>query len=127
MKYVRIYADENGESHLEDVTVPEQFNGPGPAPGRSLTLSEPLAAAEFTFFEMATEEASLGMRTLDPHNAPRHQWVIVLAGRVLLTTTGGEEREFGPGDVALADDTTGRGHWTTPLTAVVRFAIVPVA
>lgn len=126
MKYVRIYADESGESHLEDVTVQEQFNGPGAVQGRSVMLSEPLAAAEITFCEIATEESGVGTLAPEPHVAPRRQWVIVLSGRVLLTTTGGDECEFVPGDIVFADDTTGGGHWTTPLTPHVRMAIVPV-
>jgi len=61
------------------------------------------------------------------HVAPRKQWLIGISGRVAITTSDGQCREVGPGDVILAEDTTGRGHLSTPLTADVRFAMIPVA
>jgi hypothetical protein len=60
------------------------------------------------------------------HVAPQRQWVILLSGRVAVTTDG-ERREFIPGDVILAEDTTGQGRLSTPLTADVTFVMIPVA
>jgi hypothetical protein len=51
-----------------------------------------------------------GPEVYDFHVAPRRQFVIHLAGRVQIETGGGEARQFGVGDVLLADDTTGQGH-----------------
>lgn len=48
--------------------------------------------------------------TLEWHNAPRRQYVLTLSGRVEFTTRGGEVFEIGPGDVLLAEDTSGGGH-----------------
>jgi uncharacterized cupin superfamily protein len=48
-----------------------------------------------------------------------------LTGRVAITVTDGERREFGPGDVLLAEDTTGAGHLSTPLTDDVTFVMIP--
>jgi hypothetical protein len=59
--------------------------------------------------------------------APRKQWLIGISGRVAITTSDGQCREVGPSDVILAEDTTGRGHLSTPLTADVRFAMIPRA
>lgn len=47
-----------------------------------------------------------------PHPAPARQWVIMLHGVIEVTTTDGEARRFGPGDLLLAADTEGEGHRT---------------
>ena len=47
---------------------------------------------------------------LDFHNAPRRQYVINLDGPVELEVGDGTRRVLEPGDVLLAEDTTGRGH-----------------
>lgn len=47
-----------------------------------------------------------------PHPAPARQWVIMLRGVIEVTTSQGETRRFGPGDLLLAADTDGRGHQT---------------
>jgi len=48
-----------------------------------------------------------------PHPAPREQWVVMLRGTIEVEVTDGARRRFGPGDLVLAADTTGRGHVTT--------------
>jgi quercetin dioxygenase-like cupin family protein len=47
---------------------------------------------------------------LDWHVAPRRQYVITLTGRLEFTTRGGETFALAPGDVLLAEDTSGGGH-----------------
>ena len=55
-------------------------------------------------------KAEIG-RHYDWHNAPRRQFVALLSGGQLEIEVGdGSIRRFGPGDVFLAEDTTGRGH-----------------
>jgi len=44
-----------------------------------------------------------------------------------VTTSDGEQREFGPGDVILAEDTVGKGHLTTPTTDDLSFVMIEVA
>jgi hypothetical protein len=44
------------------------------------------------------------------HVAPLHQYVLTLSGRLEFTTRGGETFVLAPGDVLLAEDTTGGGH-----------------
>lgn len=43
---------------------------------------------------------------------PKRQYGITLSGHVEIETGDGTIRRFGPGDVMLAEDTTGRGHLT---------------
>ena len=49
------------------------------------------------------------------HNAVVPMLVITLRGRMEVEIEGGETREFGPGDVRFAEDTTGAGHQTRVL------------
>jgi uncharacterized cupin superfamily protein len=47
---------------------------------------------------------------MDWHPAPRRQFVIVLAGEMEIGLEDGSVHTFGPGDVLLAEDVTGKGH-----------------
>ena len=98
MKVTRIYTGPDNESHFEDLEIP--FRGTSPDRRRS----ESLKAVEITF----TESNS----TMDWHPAPCRQFVITLEGEAEIEIGDGTKRRFGPGDVLLAEDTTGRGHIT---------------
>jgi len=60
---------------------------------------------------------------LDYHNVPRRQFVISLEGQVEITASDGTKRLLGPGDIMLADDTTGRGHISRAVNNKPRKAI----
>ncbi|RMN18445.1 Cupin-like domain protein [Pseudomonas cannabina] len=48
--------------------------------------------------------------TYDWHAAPEEQYVITLSGTLEFSTTGGENFVLHPGEILLAQDTTGPGH-----------------
>lgn len=48
--------------------------------------------------------------TYNWHPAPEEQYVITLSGTLEFSTTGGENFVLHPGEVLLAQDTTGPGH-----------------
>jgi len=98
MKVHRIYADAAGESHFEDVEVELGMETPG---GR---VSAKLPATGVIFREVPPTYR------LDWHPAPRRQYVVNLEGAVEITASDGESRVIGPGEILLAEDTTGRGH-----------------
>jgi len=98
MKVVRIYTGSDGESHFEDVDVPLSDRG---GMGR---ISELVPARGVLFREVD------GRYDLDFHTAPRRQYVVNLTGAVDIETGDGTVRRLGPGDILLAEDTTGRGH-----------------
>ncbi len=99
MRITRIFSGDDGESHFEDVDVPLQDHGP-----RGL-MSELVKATGVIFRQTGPAY------DLDWHNAPRRQYVVNLSGgQVEIEATDGTKRRFGPGDVLLAEDTTGRGH-----------------
>jgi hypothetical protein len=103
MKYTRVYADEQGESHFEDieVTMEDAIFAP-PAP--PLRLSEFIAASRFAF--MSASPGWFG----DHHPAPKRQFTLYLQGEIEGETSDGETRRFGPGDAVLLEDTSGKGH-----------------
>ncbi|MCK5916515.1 MAG: DUF861 domain-containing protein [Deltaproteobacteria bacterium] len=98
MRIHRIYTDLSGETHFATVAI--ELKGAG-AIG---SLSELYPASGIIF------------RETDPdynyqwHNTPRRQYVIILEGRVDFTVSDGECQRFGPGDVVLLEDVSGKGH-----------------
>ena len=48
----------------------------------------------------------------DWHPAPRRQYWVQIAARIEVEVSDGHVKQFGPGDVALLEDITGRGHVT---------------
>ena len=116
MKYLRIYADEKGESHFEDVEVPLTSQS------RSSGLSELIPAKGVIFRRSPADQY------IDWHPAPRRQFVITLAGEAEVEASDGEVRRIGPGIVMLADDTTGKGHITRGVGTAERISLfVPLA
>jgi len=98
MRIARIWADEAGESHYQDIDVELVPSGPL---GK---MSEPLPVAS-----MILRENEPGY-DYDWHVAPRRQYIVMLAGYVEIQTSDGETRTFGPGEIVLVEDTSGKGH-----------------
>ncbi|HEY5646459.1 MAG TPA: hypothetical protein VIS76_10980 [Pseudomonadales bacterium] len=98
MKILRVYTGDDGASHFEDVDIELEDRG---GAGR---ISAPWPATGVLFREVDGDYA------LDFHNAPRRQLVINLTGSVDIEVGDGTVRRLGPGDILLAEDTTGQGH-----------------
>lgn len=114
MKIVRLYTGADNESHFEDIELELNSNGRLEA-----SVLQPAHGIVFRF--APTTYLS------DYHPVPKRQYVITLSGEVEIETGDGTVRCFGPGDVMLAEDTTGRGH----ITRVVgdqprRYAFIPL-
>ena len=99
MKIVRLYTGADDESHFEDIDIELNFDG--------RVAASALQAAQGIVFRSAPPS-----HLSDYHPVPKRQYVITLAGQVEIETGDGTVRRFGPGDVMLAEDTTGRGHIT---------------
>jgi quercetin dioxygenase-like cupin family protein len=95
MSTYRLYSGSDGVSRLE----PLDFT-------QSSEFSEPRAAKAINF---NTHEVGW---TVDVHPAPRRQVVFVVSGQLEIGLEDGTRQLFSPGDVFLADDTSGRGHST---------------
>jgi hypothetical protein len=122
VKYVRIFADEQGLSHFEDVELDlkRRHVADGVPP---LQLVGPLAASGVLFVEQMGEQGDAA--PWERHVTPSRRWIVVLEGELERVVSDGERRVFGPGDVVLREDTTGEGSLTTPRGACVRFLMIP--
>ena len=99
MQVTRIFTGSDGESHFEDMDIPLRDLGPVGA------MSRLIEATGVVFRETGPDY------DLDWHNAPRRQFVLMLSGgEVEIEVGDGSKRRLGPGDILLAEDTTGRGH-----------------
>lgn len=114
---VRLFADEAGESHFEDIAFDMssiQYAPPAPA----LEISDPLAAANVFWFRFPDNWQD------DAHPSPRRQLFIVLEGEVEGWTSTGDTRIFRAGDRLLMEDTTGKGHGARPLNGEALAVVV---
>ncbi|HET8576458.1 MAG TPA: hypothetical protein VFO18_05130 [Methylomirabilota bacterium] len=111
MKIIRLYADEHGESHFEDVEIALEEST------RAGRLSARLPATGIIFRQVPPDY------DLDWHPAPRRQYIINLDAGVQLTASDGETRRVGAGEVILVEDTWGRGHLSKALDGKLRHCI----
>lgn len=115
MKVCRLYTGADNESHFEDIEIELNFNG-------RLQVSALQSAAGIVF------RAAPAGHWSDYHPVPKRQYVITLSGAVEIETGDGTIRRFGPGDVMLAEDTTGRGHITRVVGSEPRrYVFIPLS
>ena len=101
--YTRLYADAEGESHLEEIEI-ELASTEYAAPAPPLDLSSFTPATQFGFMRAPAGWAS------DWHPSSARNVFFVLTGEWEVTASDGEQRRFAAGSVLLVDDTSGRGH-----------------
>jgi len=105
VKYQRIYADAQGGSHFDSVTV-EQSLASGAPPAAPFYVSGDKPASKYRFYSF--QPGWIG----DWHPCPARQFLALLSGAVEMETTDGTVRRFKPGDLVLLEDTSGKGHVT---------------
>lgn len=99
MKVTRIYADEEGNSCFDEINIPLIDDN------KLGSISKSFDAKQILFRETPENWA------FDWHPAPRRQFIIFLSGGTSeVTVSNGEKRQFPPGSILLAEDTTGQGH-----------------
>jgi quercetin dioxygenase-like cupin family protein len=110
MQYTRLYADDHGESHFEDVTSELVLTEYIP-PAAPLQLSKITPATQFGFMNAPAGWSS------DWHAATARNVFFVLTGEWEVTASDGETRRFPAGSVLLVEDTTGKGHSSSVVSA----------
>lgn len=108
-KYMRLYADDRGESHFEDLEIalaPVDFAPPA-AP---LNIAQFLPTAQSLWVG-----APVGWGGEVPHPSPHRQIFCVIQGEFEVTASDGTVRRFPVGSVLLLEDTRGKGHSTRVL------------
>src|SRR5579875_1544785 len=98
IRCVRIWTGPDGNSLFEEGTIDL---GKG---DRGDILSGTEAVKSISFRE--TQAGG----TYAPHDAPTRQFVITLSGTLEFKTATGQSFVIHPGDILLAEDTTGSGH-----------------
>ena len=98
MQFYRLYSGSDGQSHFEvlDASKTSEF------------FNKTCAATGYLF------RNDFAPHIVNYHRAPHRRWVITLAGSVEIGVGDGSRMTFHPGDVFLAEDTTGQGHTATP-------------
>ncbi len=103
MNCTRLYSDNNGESHFEDVKVTfKSIDFAPPAP--------PLDLADFGSVESCSLLRGSEDWYGDWHPAPYRQIHFYLSGEIEAETSDGAIRRFGPGSIVIVEDTIGKGH-----------------
>lgn len=97
MRVVHLFTGPDGQSHFQELEVPENLTE------RGSTKTPQLPATGVIFRRAPNTE-------LDYHRTYRRQFVVGISGRLEIECGDGTIAVFGPGDVLLADDTTGQGH-----------------
>jgi hypothetical protein len=101
-KYTCIYNDADGESHFRNEEI-EFLKDDSRFPAL-IKVSANVSATHYAFLS-----GSPGW-IFDWHTAPQHYFSFLLAGQLDVTTSDGETRSFGVGDITLCEDETGKGH-----------------
>ena len=117
VSYVRLFADDQGESHFADIDM--NLNQVNFAPNiPPLFTSEAFSAIETTFFS-----APSGWKSVWHPSSGRNLFA-VLSGTWEVTASDGETRTFSTGDVLLVEDTSGKGHTSRALGDVDSVALL---
>ena len=93
MAIFRVYATEDGESHMEELALEEH-----PELHSMMNVGE-------VRVQWWTEP-----RVMEFHPLPDRRLIIHLRGATEITTSDGSSQVFGAGDVRLMEDTSGKGH-----------------
>lgn len=100
---LRIWASEDGESHLEDVDLPFEESDFLPSALPMLLTPQEKASGYF----IARVPPGL---ELDWHVAPVRELAVYLTGQGEIEASDGTIRPLEPGTILLVEDTTGKGH-----------------
>jgi hypothetical protein len=107
----RIFSDDSGESHFEDIKIPLKESG------EIGFLSEIQAVSGIIFRKVNPHY------DFDFHQAPARQYIVLQDGAIEIETSLGEKKTFEAGNVLLVEDTFGKGHRTRNLKEAVRSSI----
>jgi quercetin dioxygenase-like cupin family protein len=99
---LRIFADADGESHMEEVDITLQ--------PRKLFKDNPPFRLTDNFPASWCNICYVPAGTTDWHNPPHRLLVLWLTGEVEFETSDSDIRRLAAGSVLLAEDTTGKGH-----------------
>jgi hypothetical protein len=99
LKVTRFYTGDDNRSHFEDLEIPQDD-----------TSARGMRSSVIDVTGLMFRSSDGNSHFLELHPAPRRQFILCMAGVVEIELGNGEKRQFGAGDVYMADDLTGEGH-----------------
>jgi hypothetical protein len=115
--YSRLFADEQGESHFEDIEIELAATDYAP-PAPPLALSSFTPATQFGFMHAPASWSS------EWHPSAARNIFFVLSGKWEVTASDGETRRFAAGSGLLVEDTIGNGHASRVLGGADSLAVM---
>ena len=119
-RMIRIYADHDGESHLETLELsvvnppsPGASGGMIPASGQPVLRAYPASGP------------GADWAVVDWHRARGKTFVVAISGSIEVEVSDGRRMAIGTGDLVYLEDTTGKGH-VTRLRGDVTNLFIPV-
>jgi quercetin dioxygenase-like cupin family protein len=104
LKCTRIYTDEQGESHFDEVKIPTQkVQVHKDATPFDVSQNFPASRLRITHIPK-------GVHPVNWHNVPEPVLTVRLKGEVEYETSDGDRRTVKAGEFILIEDTTGKGH-----------------
>lgn len=105
LNITRIFADEAGRSHFDDLCL-ELDRADSAVSAPDIQVSVPIEVSLARFSVMPPGFFA------DWHPAPRRQYSLHLSGELEVEVGNGEIRRLGPGSIVLLEDVVGQGHRT---------------
>jgi hypothetical protein len=116
VKVTRLYTGADGKTKVEEYEVPLKAQGRG----TELSATVPVRSLQF---RRTNQDYNL-----DWHPAPARQYVVTLSGESEIELEGGRKIRLGPGNILLAEDTTGQGHISRAVGSQDRISLfIPLA
>ena len=117
MRYARLFADDKGESHFDDIEI--EFTATHYVQSAApLDFSPMFPATQVAFMRAPAGWAS------EFHVSSAHNMFVVLSGEWEVTASDGESRHFAAGSALLVEDITGKGHSSRVLNDMESIAAV---
>ena len=117
MRYARLFADDKGESHFDDIeiefTATDYVQSAAP-----LDFSVTFPASQVAFMRAPAGWAS------EFHVSSARNMFVVLSGEWEVTASDGESRHFAAGNALLVEDTTGTGHSSRVVSDTESVAVI---
>jgi hypothetical protein len=119
-RVVRVWADEDGESHVEELELTAVGRGSAGAPSSIPSSGSPVLRS-YPAGADASEWVSV-----DWHQPPDKTFAVAISGEIEVEVTDGSTMSIGQGDLVFLEDVRGRGH-ITRLRGGVTNLFIPVA
>jgi hypothetical protein len=103
-RVLRVYADAEGNSHVDELPIATK-------PGR-INMAKTVPVTGMNYAEYKKSE------TEDWHRAPGRQFSISLSGEIEVEVSTGKKHAIHPGDIVFLEDQMGKGHITRILSPV---------